>query len=85
MSSTVRRSARSLRWVRTWTGPPGEQPVGLAGRQAELAGGGRQRRPGPAVEDGLGRDGVGQPVAQGGVGVARSGRFGAFSALMGGI
>jgi len=57
--STVRRSARSLIWVRTWTGPPGNSrsasPAGNASWRAAA-----DRAPGPAVEYGLGGHGVGQ-------------------------
>ncbi len=50
-------------------GPAREQPVGLPGRQLELAGHGLQGGPAPALEGGLGNHGVGQPVAQFGVGI----------------
>ena len=58
--------------------PAREQPVGLARRQLQPARGGRQGRPGPALEHGLGRHGVGQTVAQRGVGVAACGVSGYF-------
>ena len=53
--------------------PAGKQPVDLARRQVELPAGRRQRRAGPALEGRLGGDRIGQPVAQGGVGVGRRG------------
>ena len=49
----------------------GKQPVGLAGGQVQPPRPGGQCCPGPAVERGLGRHGIGQAVAQAGVRVFR--------------
>ena len=49
--------------------PPGNSRSASPGRQLELAGRGLQGGPAPALEGGLGSHGVGQPVAQFGVGI----------------
>ena len=61
--------------------PAGKQPVGLAHRQFQPPRRQPQGRPAPAVEDGLGGDGIGQPVAQFGVGIGRRSRRGLIGAI----
>src|SRR5262245_40945613 len=55
----------------------GEQAVGLARRQLEAARRRGQRGAAPAVEGGLLRDGIGEPVAQGGIRVVKGAGLGA--------